>query len=181
MCVLPTVAALGHIYPPRQEGVKIATDLVHKPIGPGAAREALIGGAPDPAQAGAAVSTHWNRSQCLGKGFAMVAPPLVHHSAMAPCFYGGLGFFHDFSKLWRFLLPSIRAVSSYPMLVPFPELLSKPHIGTPSSTLHQQMHNLDCSAQGFGTDHQCSSYSALSSRQVDALYSKPKKLPLSPS
>ena len=79
--------------------MKIATGLVHKSIGAGAAREALVGGAPDPAQAGAAVSTHWNRSQCLGEGFAMVAPPLVHHSAMAPCFYGGLGFFHDFSKL----------------------------------------------------------------------------------
>ena len=111
----------------------------------------------------------------------MVAPPLVHHSAMAPCFYGGLGFFHDFSKLWRFLIPSIRAVFSYPMLVPFPELLSKPHIVTPSSTLLQQIHNLDWGTQGCGTDHQCSYYSVLPSRLVDALSSKPRKVPLSPS
>ena len=111
----------------------------------------------------------------------MVAPPLVHHSAMAPCLYGGLGFFHGFSKLWRSLPPSIRAVSSYSTFVPFPELLSKPHIVTPSFTLHQQMHNLDWGTQGCDTDHQCSSYSVLPSRQVAALSSKPRKLPLCPS
>lgn len=68
MYVLPTVAAPGHTYPPRQEGVKIATDLVHMPIGAGAARETLVGGSPHPAQADAALSIHWNRSQCLQKG-----------------------------------------------------------------------------------------------------------------
>lgn len=76
MCVLPTVAAPGHTYPPRQEAVETATGLVHKPLGAGAAREALIGGAADPARAGAALSTHCNWSRCLGKGLQWWLHPL---------------------------------------------------------------------------------------------------------
>ena len=68
LCVLPTVPAPGHTYPPRQEPVETATGLVHKSLGAGVARKALIGGAPGPARASAALSTHCNWSQCLEKG-----------------------------------------------------------------------------------------------------------------
>ena len=98
-----------------------------------------------------------------GGGVAMSAPPLVHHSTMAPCFCGGLGFFHKLSQLWSSLILSLQAVSSQPTAVPSLGLLSKPCFPAPSLSLHQETHDSGLGVQACGKDRAHSSYFVLSS------------------
>ena len=102
----------------------------------------------------------------VGNGIAMVAPPLVHHSTVVPCFYGGLGFFHKHSWLWISLLPSLQAVSSQPTAVPSLGPLSKPRFPAPSPPPHQETHNSSWGAQGCGMDHVHRSYPVLPSTDL---------------
>lgn len=72
-----------------------------------------------------------------GKGRSMRrALPFACLSVMVLCFYGGPGFLHEHFWLWSSSLPLPQAVSAWSTAVPFPRLLSKPHIPAPSSTPH---------------------------------------------
>lgn len=73
----------------------------------------------------------WRLQLLVGKGVAMLAPPLVHHSAMIPCFFGVLGFLCKLSWLWSFLLLPLQAFS-LPTAVPSLGPHSKPHSPAPS-------------------------------------------------
>lgn len=73
-----------------------------------------------PTEAGAGV---WGES-------TMVAPPLVHHSAMAPCFKGSLHFLQEHSWLQSPSLLSSQAV--------FTQVSSLSHPLSPSSYSQQQ-------------------------------------------
>ena len=85
--------------------------LVEPPGGPGrggaqdcwclcSQRRPWLEGGGEPAQMGSHPSAHGSRGQCVGKGVAMVVPPLMRHSTIAPCFCGGPGFLHNLSQLW---------------------------------------------------------------------------------
>ena len=120
-----------------------------------------FGGAGEPAQVGSPPSAHGGRGWHIGKGAAMVALHLLCHSTMVPCFYCGLGFFHNLSQLWSSLVSSLQAVSSQPTAVPSLGPCSKLHIPAPRLPLQQETHDSGWSAQGCGTDHPRRSYSVL--------------------
>ena len=91
----------------------------------------------------------------------MGGPPLVCNSIVAPCFYGGPGFFHEHSWLWSSLLLSLQAVSLQPTAVPSLCLLSKPHVPEPSLHPQYQTHISGWGVQGCGMDPQWRSYTVL--------------------
>ena len=77
---------------------------------------------------------HGGRGWCVGRESTMAALPLVHHSAMAPCFQGSLCFLQEHSWLQSSSLLSPQAVSSQPITVTSLDLLSKPHVPAPICT-----------------------------------------------
>ena len=88
------------------------------------------------------------------------APPFVHHSTMALCFYGCQGFLHKHFQLQTSSLLSPQAISSQPAAVLCRGLLSKPQVPAPTPCAHWE-HTLGWGAQGCDTDHLCRSHSVL--------------------
>ena len=124
------------------------------------------------ALAGALPSAEGGRGQRVRREAAMAAPPLVHHSTVAICFYGSPSFLHKNSWLRISSLPSLQAVSLQPTAVLSPGLLSKPHVPAPNPCPHQRTHVLGWGTQGFGMDHVHRSQSVLPA--IDwSLYSPP--------
>ena len=80
---------------------------VLRTLEPERAKETLALRVGEPAQLGAPPCACRGRSQQVGKGVAMVAPPLAHHSTMGFCFYSGPVFFQKHSWLWSSLLLSL--------------------------------------------------------------------------
>ena len=103
----------------------------------------------------------------------MVAPPTAYHSTAVPCFYGRPGFLHKHSQLQISFLPTPQAVSSQPMAVLSPGLLSIPHVPTPSPCKYQWAHVPVWGMQGCGTYHLHKSHSVLSA--TDQLFHPPPR------
>ena len=103
-------------------------------------------------------STQGGRGQCVRREAAVAALPFVHHSTMALCFHGRLGFLHKHSQLQIFSLPSLQAVSSQPTAVLSLRPLSKLHIPAPSPCC---THLSGWDMQGCVKDHLCKSHSVL--------------------
>ena len=124
--------------------------------------EEAMAGACKPALVGALCSAHRGRGQHVSRETAMAAPPLAHHLTVALCFcVVSLGFLHEHSWLWSSSLPSPQAVSSQPTAVPFPGLLSIPHIPAPSPPPHQQTPFSGWGTQGCSMDRLYRSHSVL--------------------
>ena len=121
---------------------------------------------------GAFPSTWRDRGPAHGeREAAMVVLPPAHHSTVAPCFYGSLGFLHKHSQLQVTSLPSPLAVSSQPTAVLPLGLFSNPHVPALRPHVHRWTHVPLWDAQGCGTDHLCRSYSVLSA--TDQLFHAP--------
>ena len=97
---------------------------------------------------------HRGQGQWVGKGIAMVVPPLVCYSTMMPCLYGALSFLCKPSQLCSSSIPT-----ADPSLGP----LSLPHFPAPSPPPHHQIHNSGWGTQGCSTVHVRRSYSVLPS------------------
>ena len=108
------------------------------------------------APVGALPRAHGGKGWCMRRALPFACPSL-----MALCFYGGPGFLHEHFWLWGSLLLSPQAVCSLSTAVPFPGLLSKPHIPAPSPShhppvppsLHWWTPILGWGTQGCGRDH----------------------------
>ena len=156
---------LGHGGPGgnRCMGKPEATGIIDPALAPGGEHEkislvwdfslCLAAGVKRSALEGVFFSTWWGRGPTCGeRGFKGGSTP-VHHSTVAPCFCGSLGFLHKHSLLRISSLPSPQDVSLQPTAV-FPlGLLSNPHIPALSPHEHQQTHVPVWGGQDCGLDH----------------------------
>jgi len=120
----------------------------------------------------------WRLQLVVGKGVAMLAPPLGHHLTMLPCFFGVLGFLCKLSWLWSFLLLPLQAFSLPTAPLPGSSLQT-----SLSSTLprpQQETHDSDWGAQGCDTDHECSSFFVQLPQTICCLPFNPLKVSLYP-
>ena len=153
-------AAPEHMHLPRQAGVETEAGGAREPTGAGRAGGGIGGRVSKPAQAGTPPNAHGGRGWHKGKGAAMAAQLLVHHSTMAPGFYGGPGFFHKHSRLWSSLhLPLRLSLRS--------QQLSSPWVCSPNPMLQHptplcaSRRDSGWAMHGCSMDHPCRSYSVL--------------------
>ena len=96
--------------------------------------------AQEPALAGSYSSGQGGRGWYMASGAAMAASPFVHHSAMAPHFYGSTGFLCEQFWLKSYSPPPPLTVSSQPTAVLSRGLLIKSHGPVPIPHPHWQTH-----------------------------------------
>lgn len=100
----------------------------------------------EPALAGSYSSVQGARGWCMARGAAMAASPFVHHSAMAPHFYGSTGFLCEHFWLKSYSPPPPLTISSQPTAALSRGLCIQPHGPVPIPRPYWQTH-----VSGWGT------------------------------
>ena len=133
------------------------------PGGVGGRAEEAMAGVHEPTLVGALPSARGGRDWLMRREASMVALPFAHHSTMVLCFCGGPGFLNEHSRLQSPSLPSLQVLSSQPIAVSSPSLLSNPTFQppAPSPHAHWYTHVSGWGMHGCGTDHLCRYYSVL--------------------
>ena len=102
------------------------------PGGVGGRAEEAMAGVHEPTLVGALPSARGGRDWLMRREASMVALPFAHHSTMVLCFCGGPGFLNEHSRLQSPSLPSLQVLSSQPIAVSSPSLLSNPTFQPPA-------------------------------------------------